>query len=337
MISQNKEKNSKKFVVTLGVFDGLHLGHQRIIKEVLTRARHFKALAAVVTFWPHPREITGGNFEGYIMNLEEKKHLLFSLGIDSIFILRSCREFLNMAGDGFISKLTKKIHFREMVVGEGFKFGQNGLWHIKELNNLSRGFQFNLRVIKKIRMGKKNISSSLIRKLIRRADFFAVRKLLARPYIMPGIVESGRGMGRRLGFPTANINNYQGFVMPKQGVYAVYVYIGKDRYLGAANIGVRPTVYKEVAGKTVRKNSALSAGPVRNNQHEKKNICEVTIMNFKKNIVGKKINLLFLERVRNERKFASRIHLKEAIRRDVSCITAKYSIPAANSTQLIGL
>jgi len=198
-----------------------------------------------------------------------------------------------------------------MIVGEDFRFGHRTQWGIKKLEMFARLFKFNLNVIKKISFRGRIISSSLIRKYIREAKFKEANKFLGRNYILEARVIRGTGLGRQLGFPTANLDS-KDFVIPKRGVYAVGVYVDREVHLGAAYIGFRPTVFVN-----------------------RKVSFEVHIFNFKKNILGKMIMIIFLGKIRMEKNFLSLDNLKNAIQKDIDFVTSRYSIPQNKIPQLI--
>ncbi|OPX29781.1 MAG: riboflavin biosynthesis protein RibF [Candidatus Omnitrophica bacterium 4484_171] len=293
---------SRKFVATAGVFDGIHNGHKFILKKVISEADRQKALPLVITFWPHPEYILKKNFPGHIMNLSRKKNTLLKLGIDNIWVLNTTKALLNMDGFSFMNIITAKFSIKEMVVGEDFKFGYKSMWGIDKLRDIGGVLGFNLSVVRKIKYNRMIISSSLIRSLVRDGDFLTAKSLMDRDYIFEGKVIKGKGLGTKMGFPTINIENVDNLVLPKNGVYAVLVYYGKRTYLGAANIGFKPTV-----------------------QPEKKHSVEVHIFNFDKNILGRTIRVVFLEKVRKERKFSSVSTLAARIKKDLSFISSKYS------------
>lgn len=332
--SNNSLPCRNKFVATIGGFDGLHLGHQLVLRKLAKRAKRLKASSLVITFWPNPKKVLkdlpacahragrpavqnsesfylpSDKFAGHLMDISCKKKELFRLGIDCICVLRTNPSLLNTSGYFFIDKIVHKFPIVEIIVGEDFRFGQNGLWGVDRLKSFTKIFKFNLKVIKKIKLGRKTISSSLIRKLLRQARFKEAGKLMGRDYILSGKVINGYGLGRKLGYPTANIDNVNSFVIPREGVYAVYVYYAGRIYLGAFNIGINPTV-------------RLADKPS----------LEVYILGFNRNIIGKNIKIVFLERIRKEKKFSSLIALKTAIAQDIDFISSRYSVSRPSSTQ----
>lgn len=303
IINSSFSSSKLKFVVSIGIFDGLHLGHQFIIKKTIDRAKKMGVKSLIITFWPNPKEILNKDnlFGGYIMSLDEKKKILESLGLDYLLILKTDQRLVVTDGSQFIERLVKKVKITELIVGKGFRFGHKRLWGSKHLENLSQKLNFKLNLIQKVLLKDDIISSSLIRSLVKVGDFPRVNKLLGRNYLFESKVVRGRGVGQELGFATANLE-IKKFVIPNRGVYAVRVFIGKKNYLGALNIGIRPTIRKQ-----------------------KKPLIEVHIVNFRKDILNKKINISFLKKIRNEFKFSSKNLLKRAISQDVTFVTSRYS------------
>lgn len=306
-----KIRRKNRFVVTIGVFDGLHRGHDFILKEVASRAKQLRCPSLAITFWPHPQKSLNKNFLGHIMTLEDRIKGIVSLGIDYVWVFRINRSFLNTRGLNFMKNLTDRFSIKELVVGQDFKCGHRGLWTIAQIRQFCLARKINLRVVKKMRIARKVISSSLVRKLIREAKFKQAKRFLGRDYVFKSRVIRGTGTGLKLGCPTANLNS-DSFLIPRHGVYAVCVYLKGRKYLGAVNIGRKPTV-----------------------SDVKKISFEVHILNFDGNITGKEIAVIFLGRIRDEKKFPSLISLRKAIKKDLDSITAKYSVSLASLTQPI--
>ncbi|MCM8824164.1 MAG: bifunctional riboflavin kinase/FAD synthetase, partial [Candidatus Omnitrophica bacterium] len=293
-----------RFVSTIGVFDGVHKGHQFILKKVIEKAQSKNISSLLITFWPDPHIILGKKFLGYLMSIESKIKVVSSLGIDYIFILDTNRNILNTSGDIFIRNIIERFSILELVVGEDFRFGEGAKWEIEELRHLANLFKFKLTVVKKLSIDREIVSSSRIREFILDGEFKRAKIMLGKDYFIETEVIKGSGLGRKIGYPTANCD-WQGFVIPKRGVYSAYVLFDGKLYLGAVNIGFKPTV---------------------NNQ--RKISLEVHIIDFNENIVGKKIKIIFLEKIRREKKFSSLGKLAVSIRRDLEIIRKnKYGLP----------
>jgi riboflavin kinase/FMN adenylyltransferase len=298
----NLASKKKECVATIGVFDGIHLGHQSILKKVVKEAAKKNINSLVITFDIPPQKFLDKNFDGCITDFEEKKKLIKSLGISYLWFLKTSHSLLKLSGSEFINYILNRFPIKKLIVGEDFRFGYKGKTDINYLKKVGELYGFNLISIKKKKERGKVISSSLIRKLIAKGNFKRIRTFLGRDYSLKGEVIRGRGYGKKIGFPTANINAY-GYVIPSKGVYAAYTNIGKKRYLCAINIGTRPTVAKS-----------------------KKIALEAHIINFHRNIIGKTIDLFFLKKIREEKRFSSLEGLKRTIKKDIAYILKNYRL-----------
>lgn len=301
-----------KCVAAIGTFDGIHPGHRFILKKLKKSAARRKISSLVISFNIAPTHYLGRKhvsnswkarkkFKGYITDVADKISLIGSEGIDYLWLLKTSRFLLRLPAEGFVAYIKKYFDIKEIIIGGDFRFGYKGRGNAGYLADLSRQYGFKVSVVNKRRRNKKIISSSLVRSQIAAGRVASATKLLGRDYLIKGRVVKGRGIGRTIGFPTANIS-LSDYILPSAGVYAAWVYLGSKRYLAAANIGRRPTITRE--------------GKVNLEAH---------IINFKGNILHRAIKVAFLEKIRNERKFASRRKLKAAISRDVKEITAKCS------------
>jgi riboflavin kinase/FMN adenylyltransferase len=294
-------------IATIGVFDGIHLGHRFILKKVRERARINKLASLVITFDIHPRKlisennaIGNSNFLGHIISHRQKKELIEKIGIDYLWFLKTGHSFLKLSAKEFLEYILRHFAIKEFVVGEDFRFGYKGRADVSYLKRVSKIYNFNLLVLKKIKKDITTISSSVIRKLIRNGEFARVKSFLGRNYCLEGKVIKGGGLGKLIGFPTANVYAID-YVLPQRGVYAACADIDKKIYLGAVNIGTRPTVSKS-----------------------DREVVETHILGFNRNILGKTLKLYFLQRIRDEKKFHSSEKLSKAIRKDIDYILRKY-------------
>ncbi len=290
-----------KCVATIGAFDGLHRGHIYLLKKLKKVSSLYNLPSLVITFWPDPEEILNKNFLGYLTTLKEKKKIISSLGIDYLWILKISPAFLKLEGENFLKKIFKRVEIKTLVVGEDFSFGYKAKTKIAELLKLSHQWKFKLIVIKKRKREGIPVSSSLIRKLIKKAEFDKVKKFLGREFIWEFEVTSGLGLGKRLGFPTLNLKNC-GYVLPENGVYAVKI-INKKKYLGVCNIGFKPTIKRS-------KNLSI----------------EVHILNWKGKWHRRKIKLSFLGKIREEKKFSTLEELKKAIEKDIQFVLTRFRV-----------
>lgn len=300
VICENLPYSRQKCVAAIGTFDGIHLGHQFILNRVKETARNLSVSSLLITFDIPPQIILNKDFDGCITNLEEKKEVIKSLGIDYLWFLAARSRLLKLSGEKFISYILDYFDIKKIIVGEDFRFGYKGEADTHNLKQWGHRFGFEVDVLKKKTISGRVISSSLIRKLIKSGDFYKVKKFLGRSFVSTGKVHRGLGYGKTLGFPTANIYVFDHDI-PLSGVYAAFAQIGKQRYLSAVNIGVKPTMVE--SGEKV---------------------LEVHLINTRKSLLGKTIKVVFLEKIRAEKKFSSPMELKRAIAEDVSYIIRKF-------------
>ena len=280
----NEFQTLNKAVVTIGAFDGVHIGHKKILNRLTELSSLVNGESVLITFWPHPRFVLKKDAEpiGLLNTLEEKIHLLDTYHIDHLLILNFNEEFSKLTADDFIEKiLIKAIGTRFLVLGYDHRFGNNREGSIDYLNLHKDRFGIESIEIPKQEIESLTISSTLIRKALLNGDSTVANKNLGYPYLLRGFVIEGNKLGRTIGFPTANIFiEDQDKLIPKNGVYAVYVYIEGERYKGMLNIGVRPTI-----------------------NNDKRRTIEVHIFDFNEDIYGKTVRLELLTFMREEAKF----------------------------------
>jgi riboflavin kinase/FMN adenylyltransferase len=284
-------------VVTIGVFDGVHLGHQYILKEIRQRAEKKKKSSLVISFDLPPEKILSPKkeFKGYLTDYQQKVSLIESLGIDYLWLLKTELNLLQLSADEFLSYINKYFSIDEMIIGDDFRFGIKAETGIDQLSQLAKLYGFGLKIIDKKSFSGVRVSSSLIRKLIKSSEIKQAKKLLGKSYTLKGKVIRGKGIGRQLGFPTANLDTFD-YVLPKQGVYAAYGRVGDANVLAAVNIG--------------------------------KKDFEVHLLNFSKDILNHTIEVTLLEKMREEFNFQSKNDLIKQIQKDIQTITSKYSTPS---------
>lgn len=289
-----KFKNIKPPIVTLGNFDGVHKGHQKVLKTVKDRAKRLRLPSAVYTFEPHPLKIVAPHKSPPLLTaLKEKMELIKASGIDYLILARFTKEFASRHPGEFVEDvLLKQLKAKEVWVGHDYAFGKGRTGTIEYLKELGKKFGFKVSVIPACKKGGVIISSSKIREYIRHGKVKEAAVFLGRSYAVSGKVVKGRNIGKHLGFPTANIEIHNELI-PKDGIYAVRVLLGNQIYKGAANIGFAPTF------------------------HIKKRAVEAHIINFKQNIYDKKLKIEFIQRLRGEKIFKSADGLAIQIKRDV--------------------
>lgn len=292
----NKLKKFRKPVVAIGVFDGVHRGHVKILRAVAIKAAQINGTAMAITFWPHPQD------EGHLYSLEHRLRLIAGCGIKVCVVIGFNRRFAATSAEVFIQHiLVDKIHPAHIYIGRNFNFGRGGRGDSCMLEGLSKVYHYGVKVFDVLKAGGRPVSSTHIRALIRKGKLRIAGDLLGRPVSVLGTVVRGRAIGSTLGFPTANINPHHEIV-PPSGVYAVRVLIEGKNYGGVCNIGRKPTFDK-------RKTSRLRPQP--------REDIEVYIIGFNKNIYGKYIEVRFIKKIRNERKYPSIPPLVVQIKRDV--------------------
>lgn len=287
-------------VATIGVFDGIHRGHRFILEKVRAEAGKLNAASLLITFDKPPRVVLKKPFDGCLSDLADKKNITASLGIDYVWFLKARKGLLKLSGKEFIVYILKYFDIKKIIVGDDFRFGTGAQNNVDCLQGFAKEHNFDFLVVKKIRTNGRIVSSSAIRRLVQRADFARAGALLGRRYSLKGRVVKGRGFGRKIGFPTANISTGN-YVIPPRGVYAGLADFARKKYLCAVNIGIKPTV-------TSRRSATV----------------EAYIIDFKKNISGKIITLYFLRKIRAEKKFSSLSKLKTAIAGDVARIQRRF-------------
>jgi riboflavin kinase/FMN adenylyltransferase len=293
-----------KTVLAIGVFDGVHAGHQQLIKRAVNEARKIGGTAMVMTFFPHPVQVLKPELQlPMLVSLKYRLKLIAQLGVDVCLVVKFSKTFSQLNPMAFIENiLLKKINPHEVFIGYDFRFGKDREGSLNLLQSIAREKGFRVNIVHAIKRRQKPISSTLIRNLIVEGNLSRAGSLLGRRVSLLGTVRRGDARGKSLGFPTANIDpNCE--VIPPAGVYAVRIEIGQYSYRGMANIGRRPS-FK-------RKNSPLNI--------------EVHIFNFKKNIYGQDIIVEFVKKLRDEKMFNSKEALIQQLKNDE--LRAKRVIP----------
>lgn len=231
-------------VATLGIFDGVHLGHQKILKKLVQRGKATGYKTLVLTFSPHPSALVHpGEAPPLLTSLEKRLELLDSLGVEISLVINFTRAFSRIRAREFVSTImVKKLSLRELVVSTDFTFGYRAEGDIEFLSRLSKEEGFGLFKIKPVYKGGEIISSSRLRKVIQQGDLIEAEKLLGRPYSLTGTVMKGYRRGRHLGFPTANIRPHHEVLPPRGVYYGLVIYQGR-KFGALANFGFRPTFY----------------------------------------------------------------------------------------------
>jgi riboflavin kinase/FMN adenylyltransferase len=276
---------NRNTVLTLGTFDGVHLGHQQIIRTVVQKAKSNKMRNFILTFDPHPRKVLSNDNKVYLLSsLDEKIELFEKLGIENLFVINFTKEFSQQSAEEFITNyLVKRIGLSEIVVGYDHHFGKGRGGNADTLTGVGIENNFNLTIVPSSSMDNRIISSTKIRNALLEGDVVLASKMLGRYYQFSGTVIGGDKRGRDLGYPTANIDiRNKEKLLPLIGIYAVKVRIQNENYNGLLSIGRRPTFY--IDGELVS---------------------EVFIYDFNRQIYGETILVKLVERLRGEVKFNS--------------------------------
>ncbi len=273
-------------VVTSGTFDGVHIGHQKILQRIKALARSIQGTSVVVTFWPHPRFVLGNGWGELklLTTFDEKAQLLADSGLDVLVKVPFTRSFSELSSQHFIQEyIVNRLKTKKLVIGYDHRFGRNREGSFEYLRDHQQQFGFEIEEIPRQDIDHVAVSSTKIRKALQQGEVMVAQKLLGRPYQLRGIITKGDQLGRTMGYPTANIHIAEEFkLIPSDGVYAVRVGLKAGNLDGMMNIGVRPTI----------------SGTRRQ--------IEVNIFDFDRDIYGQAIEITFVKMLREERKFENK-------------------------------
>jgi len=289
-------KSTKNVVVTIGTFDGVHLGHKVIINQLKKAAEELEGESVLLTFFPHPRMIVfpDDNELKLLNTIEERKELLEKAGIDHLIIHPFSKTFSRLTALEFVRDiLVNRLNVKKMVIGYDHHFGRNREGSFEDLVEFGEVYGFSVEEIPAQDIQQINVSSTKIRTSLLAGEIHAATKFLGYPYFVSGTVVKGDKIGREIGFPTANIKPDETYkLIPKNGVYAVKVIVNEKEYEGMLNIGIRPTL--KGINETI----------------------EVNIFDFDEEIYGQKIQVKFYERIRDEQPFENLNELKNQLNID---------------------
>ncbi len=282
-------------VASMGVFDGVHRGHQRILKKLVREAAKEGAKSLVITFHPHPQTVLNSGLRiPFLTSLGHRLSLIKELGVDFFIIVKFTKSFSRIKPDEFTrDTLVGDLNIKGLVVGEDFLFGRRGKGDLFLLKRLAKLHGFKLFGVRPVMMEGRCISSTRIRRAIEKGDLKNAALMLGRPVTVLGTVVRGRGIGKKIGFPTANINPHNEAI-PPSGVYSVDVKLEKKIYKGVLNIGTRPTF-----------------------GGNRRSAIELYVFNFRKEIYHKDIEIMFKKKMRDEERFDSVGSLRRQIKLDI--------------------
>ena len=274
----------KRSVVTIGTFDGIHLGHQKILSRLIKSSKNKDLNSVVLTFFPHPRIILNKyNEVKMIDTLDEKIIHLNEIGIDSLIIHPFDKNFSLLSANQFIKDfLVDKLKIKHIIIGYDHRFGKGREASVTDLKNYADDYDFTVEEIKAQEIEKITVSSTKIRNSINQGDIKTTEKYLGRSFNLTGKIVKGDGLGKKINYPTANIFIEETYkIIPKDGVYLVETIIKDKLFKGMMNIGHRPTIGTNV--KSI----------------------EVHLFNFNEDIYGKVISIKMISKIRDEKKFSS--------------------------------
>ncbi len=288
----------KSIVFTIGVFDGVHLGHQALLRETVSLAKKLKAEPWVLTFHDHPIHILkGGPKIPFLLTRQATFDALKLKGAKEVHVLNFTKIFSRKNPEQFVQWLRTKGNLKGIVVGDNFRFGKGAEGDVRLLTQLGKRHGFEVSVVKPVSLRGKVVSSSRIREALAQGKTDLANRMLGRPYSIEGLVIHGKQLGRRIGFPTANLKVHEA-LLPKDGVYACAVKLGSKFYRAGMNLGRRPTF--------------------KDDDHHRQ--AEVHLLHYYGRLYGKRMRVHLLNYVRPEKKFASSVLLVKQIKKDLAKI-----------------
>ena len=289
-------------VITIGTFDGVHIGHRKILKKLIKNARPKNLKSTVLTFFPHPRMVLQKDNDIKLLNtIDEKVKILGELGIDYLIIHPFTKEFSRLSATEFVRDiLVNSLKTKKIIIGYDHRFGRNRDANIKDLNAFGNTLDFEVEEIPAQEIDDVSVSSTKIRKALEEGQMEIANKYLGYPYMLTGTIKKGKGLGRQLYFPTANLHIEESYkLIPKNGVYVVQSKIDGKIVFGMMNIGYNPTV-SETENLTVRRQKSI----------------EIHFFDFDQDLYGQKLQIDILARIRDEQKFESVEVLKNQLTKD---------------------
>lgn len=282
-------------LLTIGVFDGVHLGHQKLLAELVTQARQQCFKSGVITFRNHPLSTLGDHNAPVILaSFEDKNRLITSSGVDFIVHLEFSQALAGTGARDFCLLLRKYMNMQGLVLGFDFAMGRNREGTLEIMQSLGQELGFGVDIVPPLIIDAEIVSSTSIRQAVTTGNIVKANAQLGRPYSLSGIIVAGKGIGRQLGFPTANIEIDPRYALPANGIYAGFACLDSHRLMAAVNMGTGPTL----------------GGQSRQ--------LEVHLLDFEENIYGQKLRIELIKRTRDELKFDTRQQLVEQIARDVA-------------------
>lgn len=296
IVQKPNQLEEKKTVLTMGFFDGVHRGHRALSDLVIKRASELNLCSAALTFWPHPRLVLNKDPHKlrFLTTLNEKTKIFSRLGFDFFIIQEFNNSFAHLSAEDFIKLIINSYNVKHLIIGKEHRFGKNAEGSINIIQQLASKYDYTFEEADIIEQNETNISSTKIRDALSKGELEKANLMLGYPYLLTGTIESGSQIGRKIGFPTANIRPIDPLkLIPADGVYAVFLNINGKIEKGMMNIGNRPTVDKT-------------------HQH----MIEAHIFNFDQDIYDHRIDVALIERIRDEKRFQNIDELKNQLEID---------------------
>ncbi len=295
-------------MVTLGSFDGVHLGHQAIIKRIIEKSKGKKRMGVVVTYEPHPQSVVAPHDAPNLLTLlDEKLALLEKLGVEETVVMNFDEQLREYSAEEFVEKiLVRKLNIGDLVVGDDHAFGKNRAGKIELLRKAALGYNFDLEVVSALHVDGTRISSTRIRKELEAGEFAKAKSLLGHSYSVSGTVTRGKGRGKRLDYPTLNLQIPSRKLLPKDGVYSVRVQLEGKRCVGMMYVGPKPTFDDYTRS------------------------VEVHVFGLEGSVSDLKVKLFVEDWVREPKKFANSEHLKDQLKSDEKRIKEMFRIHSLN-------
>ena len=298
VIRSANELNSgkRKVCVAIGVFDGVHLGHQQVIRQTITDAEQHEGISVAVTFDRHPSSVVAPDrTPGLIYPLQKKLAVIESLGVDTTLLVHFDKTFSEITAEHFIRDLSCNFgQIQSICVGSNFTFGHKRQGNVELLRKVGSELNFTVHGLAAVSLDGERVSSTRIRDAVRAGNLDAASQMLGRAYSLVGKVVEGDKLGRKLGFPTANMDT-TGLILPPTGVYAIHAEVSGQAHRAVLNIGYRPTLQSPAPQLRV----------------------EAHLLDFTGNIYGQEIDVTFVQKLRDEQKFPSAEALRQQIAKDI--------------------
>ncbi len=285
----------EKTILTIGTFDGVHIGHRSILNRLINDAKISKSKSAVLTFFPHPRMVLQKDTDIKMLNtMGEKKQVLADLGLDYLIVHPFTKEFSRLSALEFVRDiLVGQLKVRKIIIGYDHRFGRNRNANIKDLTSFGNTFDFDVEEIPVQEIDQVSISSTKVRKALLNGAVETANNYLGYPFMLTGVIKKGKGLGRQIGFPTANLHIEEDYkLIPKNGVYVIKGFFNDQLVYGMMNIGFNPTV------------------------NGKEKSLEIHFFDFNEDLYEKQIQVMLIKRIREEHKFESVELLREQLEKD---------------------